>query len=93
MVRYENDCCGCASEGYPCIGSSCPLRHVPHLFCDGCPSEEETLFSIDEYEFCRSCLSEYLAEQYGVVGNDEAEVERMIAEDLITVLRAEEVER
>ena len=28
MVRIENHCCDCAVPGYPCRGSSCPLRRV-----------------------------------------------------------------
>lgn len=27
MVREVNNCCGCATPGYPCLGDSCPKRY------------------------------------------------------------------
>ena len=26
MVSYEDDCCGCDSDLYPCIGDACKLK-------------------------------------------------------------------
>ncbi|MBQ7976586.1 MAG: hypothetical protein IJ300_12950 [Clostridia bacterium] len=57
MVRYENDCVGCAVPGYPCRGSDCPLRNVAHYYCDECGAEEQ-LFEYDGQELCRDCLLE-----------------------------------
>ena len=31
MVKYENDCIGCAAPGYPCLGESCRYRNVKHF--------------------------------------------------------------
>lgn len=64
MVRYENDCCGCASPAYPCLGSACTLRNVPHYYCDKC-GEEETLFQTDEGELCADCILENLPKVEG----------------------------
>ena len=36
MTKYENECCDCATESYPCMGSACPNRNVKHLYCDKC---------------------------------------------------------
>lgn len=38
MIREENDCVGCP-EGVPCIGSNCPMRNVPHMYCYDCAKE------------------------------------------------------
>jgi hypothetical protein len=35
-LMLVDECCNCASGGYPCRGELCPLRHVPHLYCDDC---------------------------------------------------------
>ena len=47
MITYENECCGCAVPAYPCMGDACPNRNVPHLYCDRCKEEADTLY---EYE-------------------------------------------
>lgn len=56
MVTYENECVGCATENYPCLGSSCPNRNVEHLYCDICGQEQEELYLFEEYELCLDCL-------------------------------------
>lgn len=56
MVKYENDCCGCAVPAYPCMGSACPNRNVPHLYCDECEEEAEELYKVDGKELCIDCL-------------------------------------
>lgn len=60
MVREENDCCGCATPGYPCIGESCNLRHAKHYYCDCCKSEvsEGELYDYDGEQLCEDCLLE-----------------------------------
>ena len=55
MRKYENECCGCATPAYPCLGSSCPNRNVLHLYCDKC-EEEKTLFHYDGKELCIDCI-------------------------------------
>lgn len=61
--RYEDECCGCAVPGYPCLGSACPNRNVPHYFCDACGEEfepEELYVNEDGEELCTECfLSNY----------------------------------
>ena len=54
MVRYENDCVDC---GWPCVGSSCPNRNVPHYYCDKCGAEQK-LYEFDGQELCAECLLE-----------------------------------
>lgn len=56
MVEYSDECCGCATDLYPCRGSSCPNRNVPHLICDKCGQEFEELFSDGQEELCLECL-------------------------------------
>lgn len=42
MKRIENDCVGgCGDTGFGCRGSCCPLRRVPHYYCDRCGDEVE----------------------------------------------------
>ena len=56
MIKYENECCGCATENYPCLGSSCPNRSVKHLYCDKCGDDREELYDYNGYELCEECL-------------------------------------
>lgn len=58
MVTYENECCGCAVPAYPCMGNSCPNRHVKHLYCDKCKDDVETLYEVDGKELCADCALE-----------------------------------
>ena len=50
MITYENECCGCAVPAYPCMGSTCPNRNVPYLYCDKCKEEVEKLYKCDGEE-------------------------------------------
>ena len=56
MITYEDECCGCATESYPCIGSACPNRNVKHLYCDKCEEDVEKLYKYDGQEICEECL-------------------------------------
>lgn len=64
-MRIENECCNCATESYPCLGSRCDRRKVKHFFCDECGAEEssEDLYvvedGLDHKELCRECFIEY----------------------------------
>lgn len=60
MVTYENECCGCAVPGYPCVGSSCPNRHVKHYYCDECKNDVEKLYRFDGNELCIDCIEKRL---------------------------------
>lgn len=58
--RIEDECCGCATESYPCIGSACPNRNVERYYCDDCEDEfePEALFVYEDTdeELCIDCL-------------------------------------
>lgn len=55
-VVYENECCGCAVPSYPCLGSECPNRHVPHFYCDKCEEDVETLYETENGQLCADCV-------------------------------------
>lgn len=58
MKRIENQCCGCATDGYPCLGSACPHTHVEVYYCDKCGDELEDIYDVDGEELCEYCLKE-----------------------------------
>lgn len=60
MITYENECCGCAVPAYPCIGDACPNRNVPHLYCDRCENQVDTLYHFDWQELCIDCIEEMM---------------------------------
>ena len=60
MVIYENECCDCAVPGYPCLGNSCPNRHVKHYYCDDCRDDVEKLYRFDGEELCIDCIEKRL---------------------------------
>ena len=60
MVTYENECCDCAVPGYPCIGDSCPNRHVKRYYCDECGYDVEKLYRFDGEELCLDCIEKRL---------------------------------
>ena len=66
MIKYEDECCGCAVPAYPCLGSSCPNRHVAHYYCDHCDAEvdPEDLYEYDGEEICGDCLLELVPKAY-----------------------------
>lgn len=55
-IRYEDECCGCATESYPCLGSECPNRHVLHLYCDKCKEDVEDLYETEDGQLCADCV-------------------------------------
>ena len=60
MVEYENRCCDCATEGYPCKGDLCPLRRVEVHYCENpnCGEELDEIYEVDGEEYCEDCLKE-----------------------------------
>lgn len=60
MVKRENHCCQCASPGYPCRGSACPLIDVPVRYCDKCGEElpPDGIYEVDGEELCEECLKD-----------------------------------
>lgn len=59
MRKIENDCCGCATPGYPCLGSTCELRNAIHYYCDECGNETQ-LYEFDGQELCIECIEAML---------------------------------
>ena len=56
MVKFENHCRGCATDGYHCIGSVCKYRRVPVYYCDKCGIDLLDVFESDGDELCEDCL-------------------------------------
>ena len=56
MITYEDECCGCATESYPWLGSACPNRNVKRLYCDRCDDDVEKLYNYDGEELCEECV-------------------------------------
>ena len=56
MVKYENECCGCATPAYPCMGDACTRRKVPHLYCDWCNEDVEDLYKYEGEQVCVDCI-------------------------------------
>lgn len=70
MIYYTDECCGCATESYPCLGSACSLRHVAHYVCDRCG--EEIYDDDNVYElFGDRCLCHDCAVKEGLIDDDE----------------------
>lgn len=65
MLKYEDYCCGCANDTYPCMGNDCPRKHVPVYICDSCG--EEAVYRSGDEDFCYSCLSKYLDECFSAL--------------------------
>lgn len=53
MIKHEDDCVGCE---IPCMGNGCPLKNVPHLYCDRCKEESDELYIFDGEELCIGCI-------------------------------------
>lgn len=52
MRKVFNECVSC---GLPCLGNSCPNRHVERQFCEDCGEEFEELYEFDGQELCETC--------------------------------------
>lgn len=55
MRKYQNDCCDCATPGYPCNGRH---KSVLHLICDECGGDVDRLYVYGGNEYCADCLLE-----------------------------------
>ena len=62
MRKIENRCCDCATPGYPCLGSACPLVRVEVYYCDNpeCGAElpPGEIYEADGDDLCENCLKE-----------------------------------
>ena len=59
MIVYEDECIGCP-PGQGCLGNTCPNRNVPHLYCDKCKDEMDTLYHWDGEQWCMFCIEKSL---------------------------------
>ena len=68
-LTVENDCCGCASPGFPCEGASCPRLHSIHYYCDECGDEvsEGELYWYGTEQLCKYCVTDKIIEELEVV--------------------------
>ena len=62
MITERDECCGCATESYPCLGDSCHRRHTVVLICDECGDEVEKLYKVDGMQLCSRCALNELEE-------------------------------
>lgn len=58
MKKSVNNCCHCATDGYPCAGDTCSNRNAVELICDQCKAVVEELYDTEHGEVCESCLIE-----------------------------------
>lgn len=62
MIIYENHCCDCEVQSYPCIGNTCPLLNVPTFYCDNCDEDTIAEYEIENRHYCDRCAREYLVD-------------------------------
>lgn len=55
MIKTFNECVNC---GLPCLGDTCPNRHVTRFYCDKCGDETDELYEVDGEELCEDCLKD-----------------------------------
>ena len=57
MTKLEDECVSC---DLPCLGTHCPIRNVPHYYCDKCGEEylPNGLYKYDDKDLCKDCLLE-----------------------------------
>ena len=58
MIDIRNECRGCATESYPCLGSTCKYRNVPYLVCDECGEDKEDLYEFEGRWLCADCIED-----------------------------------
>ena len=58
MIKYENHCCDCATEGYPCLGRACHRYCVEVHYCDRCGDELDDIYEVEGEELCEECLKQ-----------------------------------
>lgn len=60
--KVENQCVECPKE-MGCIGESCRYKNVIVDYCDIC-GDENAEYQIDNEDYCKECLKEYLQEAF-----------------------------
>lgn len=64
----EDDCCGCASPGFPCEGASCRFKTITYI-CDECGDEvrQGELYQYGSEQLCKYCVTNKVIEELEVV--------------------------
>lgn len=65
MITIENECVGCSSPSYPCIGDSCPNRNIEVVRCNTCKDDLYTYIDgeNEDEHFCIECAIDKLYEK------------------------------
>lgn len=59
MIKYENLCVDCVSQGMHCKGAACPNnKPVPVHCCDKCGDVLDDVYEVDGEELCEDCLKD-----------------------------------
>lgn len=58
MVKIENDCVDCATDGFPCLRECCPYRNITHYYCDECGDDVDILWETEKGQLCLNCLAD-----------------------------------
>lgn len=61
MKKYIDECVDCGAS--PCLGRSCPYRHIEVDYCDECGAEE-TAYIINGKSFCERCAAKEFKRQF-----------------------------
>lgn len=59
MKYYVDECCGCSTPSYPCLGSACPNRNVPYWQCDACKADELNEDDMYNDDICNECAVKF----------------------------------
>lgn len=76
MIEYVNECCNCASPGYPCIGEACPNKNVPRYRCDVCGIGGD-IYKVEneDMDLCEQHLEKHLRESFDeLIVQEKAEI-------------------
>lgn len=55
MIKYENECCDCANNTYPCYPCQCGKTKVPHVYCDDCDDDGD-IYYFEGHHLCEDCI-------------------------------------
>lgn len=69
MIKFENECVGCP-PGMGCLGSGCPYSHVPHMICDECGEDVETMYDTARGQLCGDCATDEEKEECDMIDGD-----------------------
>lgn len=58
MIKEESFCVDC---GLPCLGESCPNKHVKVRYCDRCQSSD-AVYEMNGEDLCSDCAADAIKE-------------------------------